>query len=141
MILHCNYEELQALRAGGRSLLEREGAEHAYVLAPAECRGCVETLMPRLVADLAVPSLSEARVMRTAVEAIVEHLRTEMEAAVVATHAADEGAVAAYFEFAHALCVSHRLERIVGEMEALVELLTGERADEETALTFRFPDD
>jgi hypothetical protein len=78
--------------------------------------------------------------MRTAVRAIVEFLRAEMEATVLATHAADESAVAAYFDFAHALSVFYRLHEMVTEMEALVELVTGEPADAETARTFRFPD-
>ena len=140
MILYCNYEEIQALRAGGRSFLEGEAGGAPCVLAPAECRSRVEALLPQLVGDLAVPSLAEARDLQMALDDIVEQLRAEMEAVVVATHPADEGAVAAYFDFAHALAVSHRLERLVGEMEALVELVTGEPADEEAALTFRFPD-
>lgn len=141
VILHCNYEELQALRAGGRSLLEGGAEGLAHVLTPPASRACVEALLPQLVGDLAVPSLGEARALQTALDAIVGHLRAEMEAVVVATHAADEGAVAAYFDFAHVLSVSHRLERLVGEMEALVELLTGEPADEEVALSFRFSDE
>lgn len=140
MILRCNYEELQALMAGGRSLLEAEAEAHSSVLAPEESRARVEALLPRLVGDLSVPSLAEARGLCKALDAIRDHLRAEMEAVVVATHAADEEAVAAYFDFAHALSVSHRLHEILTEMEALVELVTGERADAETARTFRFPD-
>ena len=75
-----------------------------------------------------------------AVDAIVDHLRAEMEVMVVATHAADEDAVAAYFDFAHALSVGHRLHQMVAEMEALIELVTGEPADTEVARSFRFPD-
>lgn len=140
MILRCNFEELRALTAGGRSLLEGDSEGHASVLAPAESRARVEALLPRLTGDLSVASLAEARGMRTAVRAIVEFLRAEMEATVLATHAADESAVAAYFDFAHALSVFYRLHEMVTEMEALVELVTGEPADAETARTFRFPD-
>ena len=82
VILHCNFEEIQALKAGARSFLDG-GAE-----GPVPVR---------------------------------------------------EAAVAAYFDFAHALSVSHRLDELVAEMEALVELLTGEPADDEAALSFRFP--
>lgn len=141
MILHCTYEEIQALTAGGRSLLERDREGSASVLAPPESRALVEALLPKLVGDVSVPSLAEARGLQVAMEAIVDHLRAEMEAGVVASHAADEGAVAAYFDFAHALSVSHRLSDLVAEMEDLVELVTGEPADAEAALTFRFPDD
>ncbi len=140
MILRCNFEELRALTAGGRSLLEGDSGGHASVLAPEESRATVEALLPRLTGDLSVASLAEARAMRRAVSAIVERLRDEMEATVLATHAADEGAVAAYFDFAHALSVSHRLDGMVAEMEALVELVTGKPADGQAAYTFRFPD-
>lgn len=140
MILHCNYEELTALTAGGRSLLSGESEAPSYVLAPVESRARVEALLPRLVGDLTVSSLGEAQGVSLAVDAIVEHLRAEMEAVVVATHAADEGAVAAYFDFAHALSVSHRVHEMVAEMEALIELVTGEPADADTTRTFRFPD-
>jgi hypothetical protein len=140
VILHCNYEEILALRAGGRSFLEGEAGGAVRRLPPAESRSRVEALLLQLVGDLEVPSLAEARDLRMALDDIVRQLRAEMEAVVVATHAADEDAVAAYFDFAHALSVSHRLDRLVGEMEALVELVTGEPADDEAALTFRFPD-
>lgn len=140
MILHCNYEELQALRAGGHSFLEEEGVGSAYASALPESRSRVEALLPRLVGDLSVASLADARDLQDALDTIVEHLLVEMETAVLAAHAADEGAVAAYFDYAHALSVSHRLRGVTAEMEALVELLTGEPADDEAALTFRFPE-
>jgi len=75
-----------------------------------------------------------------AVAAIVEYLRAEMEARVVTTHPAGEEAVAAYFDFAHALSAQHRLEGLSAEMTALAEVVTGRPVDEETARTFRFPD-
>lgn len=140
MILRCNYEEVRALASGGRSLLEGEAVAVAPVMAPSEGRARVEALVPHLVGDISLESLAQARGVKLAVEAIVEHLRAEMEAAVVATHAADEIAVAAYFDFAHALSVAQRLRDMIGEMEAMVELVTGAPPDRETALTFRFPD-
>ena len=48
--------------------------------------------------------------------------------------------MAAYFDFAHALSVAHRLEEMLTEMAALIELVTGEAPDAEAARTFRFPD-
>lgn len=140
MILRCNYEEVRALASGGRSLLGGEPYSPAPVLAPTESRARIEALLPHLVGDLSVESLAQARGMELAVEAIVEHLRKEMEEAVLATHAADEIAVAAYFDFAHALSVAQRLREMIGEMEAVVELVTGASAEGETARTFRFPD-
>ena len=140
MILHCNFEEIQALKAGGSSLLEGGAEGSSCVPAPAESRARVEALLPLLVGDFDVESLADARGLRVGVAAIVDHLRAEMEALVVDSHAADEGAVAAYFDFAHALSVSHRLDELVAEMEAVVELLTGESADDGAGLAFRFPD-
>lgn len=140
MILHCNYEELRALRSGGRSLLEGEAEAPSYVLAPPENRARVEALLPRLDGDVSIESLAELRSIEAGVQAIVDFLRAEMEVTVVATHAADEQAVAAYFDFAHVLTVAHRLHELSTEMEALIELVTGEPVDAEAALTFRFPD-
>jgi len=140
VILHCNYEELSALRAGARSVLEGDAAAEYGVIAPPERRARVEALLPRLNGDLSVETLAELRSVATGVDAIVAELRAEMEAVVGATHPADEGAVAAYFEFAHALSVSLRIRQMRMEMEALVEVVTGRPPDEETARTFRFPD-
>lgn len=140
MILHCNYEELTALAAGGRALLEEDRATSSHVSVSAASRVRVEVLLPRLVGDLVFDTLADVREVAAAVDAIVTHLRAEMEAAVLATHAADESAVAAYFDFAHALTVSRRLEEMAVEMEALIELVTGQAADQTAALAFRFPD-
>jgi hypothetical protein len=109
-------------------------------MAPPEHRARVEALLPLLDGDLTLGTLAEIRGVAAGVGAILEYLRAEMEATVVATHAADESAVAAYFDFAHVLTVWHRLHEMASEMEALIELVTGEHPDAETARTFRFPD-
>ncbi len=140
MILHFNYEELRALRSGARTLLGRDPGSSSPVLAPTECRARVEALEPRLEGDLSLDTLEEVRHVEMAVAAIVECLRAEMEATVVATHAAGEEAVAAYFDFAHALTAAHRLEELSHEMQALIEVMTGRPVDEDTARSFRFPD-
>lgn len=139
MILHISYEELKALQAGGRSLLEGAYDGSASVLAPSEGRARVEALLPMLDGDLSLTTLAEVRSTLRTVEDILARLRADMESAVVATHAADEHAVACYFDFAHGLTVAHRLRDTVSEMEALIELVTGRPADDETARTFRFP--
>lgn len=139
MILHFNYEELRALRSGARTLLGRELGS-SPVLAPPESRTRVEALEPRLEGDLSLDTLEELRQVESAVAAIVECLRVEMEATVVATHAAGEEAVSAYFDFAHALTAAHRLEELSYEMQALIEVMTGRPVDDETARTFLFPD-
>lgn len=142
MILRVNYEEMQALRAGARTFLARrhEGTASGGVIAPPERRARVEALVGRLDGDLSFGTLEELRQAEVAVAAIVAALRVEMEAAVLAAHPADESAVAAYFDFAHALTVARRLEEMGGEMEAMIELVTGERPSAESARTFRFPD-
>jgi len=140
VILHFNYEELTALRSGARVFLDREEPGRGAVLAPSEERAAVQALLPRLEGDMSLSTLAEVRAVEAAVGAIVACLRVEMETMVVATHAADEGAVAAYFDFAHGFTVQHRLGQMAAEMEALVELVTGVPANEETERNFHFPD-
>lgn len=140
MILECNYEELRALREGARVFLEAGAGEPCAVVAPPARRAQVEALVPLLDAPLAVRTLVEQRSLEAAVDAIVECLRAEMEALVTATHPAAENAVAAYFDFAHALTVQRRIHEVGAEMRGLIELVTGEPATRETAETFLFPD-
>lgn len=140
MILHFNYEELTALQAGARAFLDREEPGYGRVLAPSAERARVEALVPRLEGELSLSTLAELRGVESAIAAIVECLRVEMESVVVTTHAADEDAVAAYFDFAHAFTVGHRLSDMAAEMEALIELVTGAPATDAVARTFQFPD-
>ena len=140
MILHFSYEELMALRAGADVFLEGEGAATGRVLAPSESRARVEALQPLLHGDLSLSTRDELWGVQTAVTAIVECLRAEMESLIVVMHAADEGAVAAYFDFAHAFIVSHRIGELASEMTALIELVTGSPPSNETARDFQFPD-
>ncbi len=140
MIFQLNFEEIKALQSGGRALLGKELHGSSAVLAPPKSRALVQALLQRLEGDLSLGTLDEIQATVLAVDVIVEHLRLEMETMVLASHAADEDAVAAYFDFAHALTVSHRLRESSAEMEALVELVTGHPADAETRRSFRFPD-
>jgi hypothetical protein len=141
VILRFNYEEIQALRAGARAFLERDrGAAASAVLAPPESRARVEALLPRLAGDLSFSTLAELRHVQIGVAAIVECLRVEMDSAVLATHPADEAAVTAYFDYAHGLFVAGRVQELAAEMEAMIELVTGEPASMDSARTFRFPD-
>jgi hypothetical protein len=141
VILSCNFEEVEALKGGARALLDRtSGSSPVVVLAPPESRARVEALLPRLKGDLSIATLGELRAVRVAIEAIVEHLREEMESHVLAAHAADESAVNAYFAFAHALTVASRVRELGEEMEAIIELVTGDSPTGETLRTFRFPD-
>lgn len=140
MILHCSFEEIQALRAGARAVLDERPGNRCAVGAPRSGRRAVEALLPHLDGDLAFHTLAELRGVAGAVGAIVDCLRVEMDAFVVATHPAHEGAVAAYFDFAHALSVLGRLREMGAEMEALIEVVTGGPPDDVTSREFVFPD-
>ena len=140
MIFRCNFEELSALRHGARAVLDEYLPEEATVAAPPEERECVANVLPRLQGDLSIATLREQRGLRKAVTAIVERLRLEMEVTVATTHPADEGAVAAYFDFAHSYSVLSRLDEIGREMAALIELVTGAPPSDDVARTFVFPD-
>ena len=140
MIVECNFEELTALKAGARLILEEHAPEQGIVAAPPEAKERVAALMPALDGDLSITTLAEQRVLLHAVTAIVELHRIEMESTVITTHPANEGAVAAYFDFAHALSVQSRLADLGREMEALIELVTGGPVTDHLASEFVFPD-
>ncbi len=139
VILRCSYEEMVALRSGARTMLGQEVGVPSPVLAPPESRARIESLMPRLIGDISLDTLEDVWGVEAAVAAIVECLRAEMETAVLAHHAADEMAVSAYFEFAHALSVANRLAEVAQGMSAVIELVTGAPPTPETARTFDFP--
>ena len=140
MILYFSFEEIRALRAGADAFLVEEGPSGAAVLAPSEKKERVEALLAMLVGDVSISTLQELRRVQMAIHAILARLRVEMETVVVATHAADEGAVGAYFDYAHALIVSHRIDEMASEMSAMIELVTGEPPTRDSARDFRFPD-
>mgnify|MGYP006278270209 CR=1 FL=1 len=139
MILHCNFEELGALRKGAETLLAEGGGQRGSVAAPPEGREEAEALLPRLSGDLTIETLAEQRRVLRAVEAIVTLLKEEMDEAVIETHPAGEVAVSSYFLYAHALSVLVRVEDMGTEMAALIELVTGVPPTPDVAETFRFP--
>jgi hypothetical protein len=140
VILTCNYEELNALKEGARQILDVPEPAGAAVAAPAEERALVAELLPRLVGDLSVLTLAEFETLIRSVTPIVERLRIEMQSAVAATHPASEGAVAAYFEFAHAYAVLAKLEDMDSEMRAMIEVVNGRPVTVEDERGFVFPD-
>ena len=139
MILHCDFEELGALKEGATALLGEARGGEALVAAPPEGREEVQSLIPRLHGDLAIESLAEQRQVAKAVTFIVEHLREEMDLSILTAHPADESAVDAYFKYARALAVLNRLVEMGQEMEALIEVVTGGAVSEESAKSFVFP--
>ena len=139
MIVHCNFEELTALKAGARQVLDGYAPEHGIIAAPPEERAQVAALVPLLGGDFSVTTLAEQRSLFQAVSIIVEILRIDMESMVTADHPAHESAVAAYFDFANAFSVRARLHEVGLEMDALVELVNGGPVIEELARDFVFP--
>ena len=140
MILHCNYEELRALRSGARAILDATADSDCGKSLSQSGRANVEALLPHLDGDMAFQTLSELQVATAAVETVVACLRVEMDSYVIHTHPAHEGAVAAYFDFAHALAVLGRLREAEHEMEAMIEVMTGGPATDRSAKEFVFPD-
>jgi hypothetical protein len=140
VILQCTFEELRALREGARTFLGGDAPAPVAVAAPPAERVAVEKLLPRLTGDLSISTLADQRRVEDGVDAVVETLRIEMEALVLTTHAGDESAVAAYFDFAHSLSVLGRIQELGAEMEAMIELVTGTPATPDIAATFQFPD-
>ena len=139
MILTCNYEELSALRSGARAFLDVE-VPTGPVAAPSATRVAVQSLLKRIDGTFSLSTLADVRDFERGVRAVVEHLRAEVDLLVLATHPAAEQSVAAYFEFAHALSVLGRVGDVRQEMHAIIEVVTGEPADEETTRSFVFPD-
>ncbi len=139
MILHCNFEELGALKTGATALLAEGRRGDAAVAAPPEGRAEIQSLLPRLEGDLVIETLAEQQRVIKAVRAIVGHLKDEMDLFIITSHPADESAVSSYFFYAHALAVLARLAEMGQEMEALIEVVTGEPPTREVAETFLFP--
>lgn len=139
MRLYCNFEELSALSHGAETFLTGGDEGECAIAAPSTGRAAVEAFLPRLEPYVAIATLLEQRGAEAALLAIVECLRMEMESVIGMTHAADEQAVAAYFEFAHAFSVLSRVQEMGREMEAMIELVTGSVATADLARDFVFP--
>jgi hypothetical protein len=140
MILSCSFEEVTALAHGARSVLHERVEDPSPVAAPSETRAAVESLLAGLDGGFSVRTLHEQQELERGLRAIVERLREEMDTRVLATHAANEEAVSAYFDFAHSLSVLGRVMDIGEEMTALVELMTGVPPTDRTIREFLFPD-
>jgi hypothetical protein len=140
MILHCTFEELSALGAGGERVLAEAGSGVSVVVAPPEVIADVEALLPRLIGDLSVTTLTEQQSIARAVTFIVAELKQRLDAQILDTHPADEYAVGAYFDYAHALSVQDRVIRVGKEIAAVIELLTGAPPTPDTARNFTVPD-
>ena len=122
-------------------LLEAErNAATGTVAAPPEASAKVALLLPRLNAPLSIQTLAEQRWIRNAVAAICQTLHDRLDDKVLEYHPAHEEAVALYFDYAHAFGVLKRLDEMGVKMAAMIELITGEPPNEETAQAITFPD-
>ena len=140
MILHCTYEELSALSAGGERVLAEAGSGVSVIVAPPEVIADVEALLPRLTGDVSITSVAQQQSIARAVSFIVAELKQRMDAMIVETHPADEYAVGAYFDYAHAVSIQERVARAGAEMQAIAQLVLGEGAPPEAIRTFVIPD-
>ena len=139
VILHCSYEEIQALARGTQVFLTGDRGD-VTVMAPPREVAAVEELARRLGSELSVSSYRELEDIESGLDAVTDALGSEMDAMVVATHAAGEEAISAYFDYANALTVLARARELKGEMRALIELMTGEPVTEMSAREVSFPD-
>ena len=137
MILHCNFEELRALASAGETVVSAaEAASAGAVSAPAEGVARVEMLLPRLTGDFSIDTMDDQRRVRHAVSVIVDDLHTRLDNIIIEFNPAHEDAVTLYFDYGHSRSVLHRLDVIGAEMEAMVDLITGGRADLGGSITF-----
>lgn len=140
MILYLSYEELAALGSCAERVLLANTVSGHGIAAPPQLVADVEQFSQRLTGDIAIASLDDQRSLQLVVKQLLDRSRAAMEEAVILQHAAAEGAVAGYFEYAHVLTVSHRLHAIGEEMAAIVQLMTGDDPDSEGGRRFSFPE-
>ncbi len=135
MILHCNFEELRAL-SSAIELMATEAGSGAAVAAPPEGVAKVEQLLPRLTGDVSIETIEDQRRVREAVGILVADLLRRLDDKVLEFHPAHEEAVALYFDYAHGRTVLYRLDRMGAQMEAIIDLISGDH----TAAGLSFPD-
>jgi hypothetical protein len=141
MILYCSFEELRALATGAEFAISTTGpGAGCAVAAPADVVAQLDLLLPRLNGDLSVATLADQQRLHEAVSLIRDNLRSRMEGEVVEHHPAHEDAVTLYFDYAHVLRVLDKLERMGGEMRAMIEVVTGAEPTAESTAAFTFPD-
>jgi hypothetical protein len=140
VILYLSFEELSALSAEAERVLAANAAAGHGIAAPPQFIAEVEHFAQLLVGDVHVETLQQQRSMNRVVEFLLERCRGRMERMVIEQHPAAEGAVAAYFDYAHVLSARHRLDAIGTEMAALVDLMTGDDPESDAGRRFSFPE-
>jgi hypothetical protein len=140
VILYLSFEELSALSAEAERVLAANGVAGHGIAAPPQFLAELEHFAQLLVGDVHVETLEQQRSMRRVVDVLLERCRVRMDRFVTEQHPAAESAVAAYFDYAHVLTASNRLDVIGTEMTALVQVLTDEDPESDTARRFSFPE-
>lgn len=140
MILYLSFEELTALSAEAERVLDASAAAGHGIAAPPRLLAEVEQFAQLLIGDVAVSTLEQQRTMRRVVTHLLDGCRVRMDSLVLEQHPAAENAVAAYFDYAHVLSASDRLDRLGAEMEALLQVMTGEDPDSDAGRRFSFPE-
>jgi hypothetical protein len=141
MILYCNFEELTAISAAAERILQQSDAGGIEpVMAPPELVADIEALTGRDIGDMSITTLGQQRSVHRAMEHLLSEARRTMDHFVLQLHAADEQAVASYFEYAHILTVLERVRLIGEQMRAVIELVTGQAPTPDDLYEFTFPD-
>lgn len=142
MILHVNFEELQALDMGAQLIRSAgSGESDSAIAAPSAAVAETEALRAQLTGDMSIETLAEQRRVRSTVSVICQHLRERLESKVIEFNPGHEEAVDLYFDYAHAVTVLDRLDRLGAEMSAMIEVMMGTPAvTAEAAASITFPD-
>jgi predicted nucleic acid-binding protein len=140
VILYLSFEELTALSAEAERVLDASAAAGHGIAAPPRLLAEVEQFAQLLTGDVGVSTLEQQRSIRRVVDHLLDGCRFRMDALILDQHPAAEGAVAAYFDYAHVLSASSRIDRLGTEMEVLLQVMTGEDPDSEAGRRFSFPE-
>ena len=136
VILHCNFEELQALMSASELIVAERHDLGGGVAAPAEGVEMVEQLLPRLTGDVSIETLDDQRRIESAVSYIVGELHRRLDEKIVESSPGNEDALHLYFDYGHSRTVLSRLSRMGTEMTAIIDLIGGSQA----AAGITFPD-
>lgn len=137
MILRISYEEATAVNSAAERVLSSAGG--VAVLAPPEVMESLEVLLP-IPGDISVDTLAQQEELLGAVEYVLDHLKRRMDAFIVEQYVGSDDSVNAYFDYANVLTVREKLVNAGREMRAMIEVMTGEAPDPDTARTIEFPD-
>ncbi|HSH45750.1 MAG TPA: hypothetical protein VK966_07835 [Longimicrobiales bacterium] len=137
MILRISYEEATAVNSAAERVLSSAGG--VAVLAPPEVMESLEVLLP-IPGDISVNTLARQERLLGAVEYVLDHLKRRMDAFILEQYVGSDDSVNAYFDYANVLTVREKLVHAGREMRAMIEVMTGESPDPDTARTIEFPD-